>query len=103
MHRIYKMLKTKVAPFNRKTAWQSSNMYKSMKIPHIIGSCLGTIPTQGLTSDSPEKLHFNWISFRMTYMFILFTLGMFFLITDIASVVDQPMTRQLFGKYNLVG
>lgn len=73
----------KVQPANTKFTVAHPNMFKSMRIPHIIGSCLGLLPIRGITSDSPEKLRFRWFSLNTTYTLCYFLIGSYFLIMDI--------------------
>lgn len=67
----------KVLPANANLTDTSPNMLKSMRIPHIIGSCIGLLPVRGITSNSPQSLRFSWISLNTAYTLCYFTIGVY--------------------------
>lgn len=68
-------------PANAKPTDASPNMFKSMRIPHIIGKCLGLLPVRGITSNSPQTLRFSWISLNTLYTLCYFAVAVYSLST----------------------
>lgn len=88
----------KVSPINAVATQESLNMYTLMKIPHMIGSCLGLIPACGVTSNSPKDLHFRWFSLKMVYTFFCFCISCFLLMCYILTFFEA--TRRMYIACN---
>lgn len=63
-------------------------MHNSMRIPYIIGACLGVHPIQGLTSARAEDLCLKWTSPRMAYFGLCLGFGIVYAITDIINILQ---------------
>lgn len=81
---------TKVLPLKPKVEANQKNTFKSMKIPHAIGSYLGLLPTHGIMSDNVADLNFRWISLKTTYTILYFFMGSYLLFKDILWFVKSP-------------
>lgn len=81
------MRERRVLPVNTKITKVQPNILQSMRIPHIIGNCLGLLPVCGITSDSPQGLNFSWIALNTVYTFCYLLVGIYILIVCIRWIL----------------
>lgn len=76
----------------------NENFHKSMKLIIIIANCMGLLPVNGVTADSPDKLHFKWVSLKTFYTFVLLFLCFFINIAVLFIMEETDFSNYVMGK-----